>query len=163
MSISYNLLSADDSDQLIKILYSQDLRVNPKNITAFIKEYMNEAKNITLIFVSKIKGPQIVFSPSNSPKCQMKLSNLSIIDETQEGVDSEYLRQLFSELDFEMVANLELSGLKYQSLLGLCNAKAIFHQSVRSLLFESLKGEIDTSILKGINMKNLVSLKSKII
>ena len=163
MSISYNLLSADDSDQLIKILYSQDLRVNPKNITAFIKEYMNEAKNITLIFVSKIKGPQIVFSPSNSPKCQMKLSNLSIIDETQEGVDSEYLQQLFSELDFEMVANLGLSGFKYQSLLGLCKAKAIFHQSVRSLLLESLKGEIDTSILKGINMKNLVSLKSKII
>ena len=163
MSISYNLLSADDSDQLIKILYSQDLRVNPKNISAFIKEYMYEAKNITLIFVSKLKGPQIVFSPSNSPKCQMKLSNLSIVDETQEGVDSEYLQQLFSELDFEMVTNLGLSGFKYQSLLRVFKAKAIFHQSVRSLLLESLKGEIDTSIFEGINMKNLVSPKSIII
>ena len=133
------------------------------NINAFIYEYINEAKNITLIFVSNLKGPQIVLSPSNSPKCLMKLSNFSIIDETQEGVDTEYLQQLFSELDFEMVANLSFSEFKYQSLLGLRNAKAIFHQSVRSLLLESLKGEIDTSILEGINMKNLVSPKSKII
>ena len=124
---------------------------------------MNEAKNITLIFVSQLNVQQIEHKPSNSQKCLMKLSNLSVIDETQEGVDSEYLQQLFSELDFEMVANLELSGFKYQSLLGLLKSKAILHQSVRSLLLESLKGEIDTSILEGINTKNLVSFKSKII
>ena len=124
---------------------------------------MNEAKNITLIFVSQLNVQQIEHKPSNSPKCLMKLSNLSIIDETQEGVDSEYLQQLFSELDFEMVANLSFSELKYQSLLGVFKAKAIFHQSVRSLLLESLKGETDTSILEGINMKNMVSIKSIII
>ena len=120
-------------------------------------------KNITIIFVSQLKVQQIVYIPSNSPICQMKLSSISIIDETQEGVDTEYLQQLFSELDFKMVANLRFSELKYQSLLGVFKAKAIFHQSVRSLLLESLKGETDTSILEGINMKNLVSIKSIII
>ena len=136
MPIIYDFYNVDHEEQFIKILHSKDTMVNQKAISAFINEYMKEARSITITFVSKLKVPKILYTPTDSVQDSMKINILTIIDKTNEGVDSLYLQQLFDELNFEKIISLNLSELKSQSLVKIFKGNAKFLKSVLALSIE---------------------------
>ena len=158
MPIIYDFYNVDHEEQFIKILHSKDTMVNQKAISAFINEYMKEARSITITFVSKLKVPKILYTPTDSVQDSMKINILTIIDKTNEGVDSLYLQQLFDELNFEKIISLNLSELKSQSLVKIFKGNAKFLKSVLALSIESIRGKFKPTNLMSIKINDLVRI-----
>ena len=156
--IVYDYDRSDENNQSLRFFYSKDYKTHPKIVSSFINQHMNRAKNITFIFASEEKEPKIKYSSESLVNPSMKLRDFSLVDETNEGIESKYLQQLFEEFNFEIVINLKFYKFKPHTFAGVCKATTMYFNKVKGLLIDSLDGELNSAILRSINMKDLVRI-----